>query len=183
MFDRDYPNYTQYDIDMFTKYGDWEEDNEDGLTQEDIDHAVKYGYNPFEQIMMNGYFAIQLDKQSQNVVSKNATMPVMVSDHITLAYKPVKKVYDKYSKLIGKKVGAFIKGYRSNKNIDALWIGDMYLMNDKKIKRHDKGAAHITLSHKKGYKQGDANSMFTKPDVKIKKSGYVEGKVKYFSYE
>ena len=35
---------------------------------------------------MNGYFAIQLDKQSQKVVSKNATMPVMVSDHITLAY-------------------------------------------------------------------------------------------------
>ena len=48
MFDRDYPNYTQYDIDQFTKYGDWEEDDEDGLTQEDIDHAVKYGYNPFE---------------------------------------------------------------------------------------------------------------------------------------
>ena len=132
---------------------------------------------------MNGYFAIQLDKQSQNVVSKNATMPVMVSDHITLAYKPTKKVYDKYSKLIGKKVGAFIKGYRSNKNIDALWIGDMYLMNDKKIKRHDKGAAHITLSHKKGYKQGDANSMFTKPDIKKKIKGYVEGKIKYFNYD
>ena len=116
---------------------------------------------------MNGYFAIQLDKASCNVVKKNATMPVIVSDHITLAYKPVKKVYDKYSKLIGKKVGAMIKGYRSNKN----------------IKRHDKGAAHITLSHKKGYKQGDANTMFTKPDVKIKKNGYVEGKVKYYSYE
>ena len=80
-------------------------------------------------------------------------------------------------------MGAFIKGYRSNKNIDALWVGDMFLMNDKKIKRHDKGAAHITLSHKKGYKQGDANTMFTKPDKKIKKFGYVEGKVKYFSYE
>jgi len=132
---------------------------------------------------MNGYFAIQLDKQSQNVVSKNATMPVMVSDHITLAYKPVKKVYDKYSKLIGKKVGALIKGYRSNKNIDALWVGDMFLMNDKKIKRHDKGAAHITLSHKKGYKQGDANTMFTKPDVKEYKAGYVEGKIKYFNYD
>ena len=48
MFDRDYPNYTQYDIDMFTKYGDWEEDDEDGLTQEDIDQATKFGYNPFE---------------------------------------------------------------------------------------------------------------------------------------
>ena len=132
---------------------------------------------------MNGYFAIQLDKSSLNVVKRNATMPVMVSDHITLAYKPVKKVYDKYSKLIGKKVGAFIKGYRSNKNIDALWIGDMILTDsDKKIKRHDKGAAHITLSHKKGYKQGDANTMFTKPDVKIKVQGYVEGKVRYFNY-
>ena len=132
---------------------------------------------------MNGYFAIQLDKQSQNVVSKNATMPVMVSDHITLAYKPVKKVFDKYSKLVNKKVGALIKGYRSNKNIDALWVGDMFLMNDKKIKRHDKGAAHITLSHKKGYKQGDANTMFTKPDVKEYKAGYVEGKIKYFNYD
>ena len=133
--------------------------------------------------MMNGYFAIQLDKQSQKAVSKYATMPVMVSDHITLAYKPVKKVYDKYLKIVGKKVGAYIKGYRSNKNIDALWIDDMYLMNNKKVKRHDKGAAHITLSHKKGYKQGDANSMFTKPDVKECRAGYVEGKIKYFNYD
>ena len=183
MFDRDYPNYTQYDIDQFTKYGDWDDEEDTGLTQEDIDHATKFGYNPFEQFMMNGYFAIQLDKQSQKAVSKYATMPVMVSDHITLAYKPVKKVYDKYLKIVGKKVGAYIKGYRSNNNIDALWIDDMYLMNNKKVKRHDKGAAHITLSHKKGYKQGDANSMFIKPDIKIKKFGYVEGKVKYFSYE
>ena len=91
---------------------------------------------------MNGYFAIQLDKQSQNVVSKNATMPVMVSDHITLAYKPVKKVYDKYSKLIGKKVGAFIKGYRSNKNIDALGYEPSStianLANKKGVKTFDK---------------------------------------------
>jgi hypothetical protein len=132
---------------------------------------------------MNGYFAIQLDKQSCNAVKKSATMPVIVSDHITLAYKPVKEVYDKYSKLIGKKVGAMIKGYRSNANIEAFWVGDMFLLeDDKKIKRHDNGAAHITLSHKKGYKQGDANSMFTKPDLKIKRYGYVEGKVKYFKY-
>ena len=132
---------------------------------------------------MNGYFAIQLDKQSCNAVKKLATKFMLVSDHVTLAYKPIKKVYDKYIKLVGKKVGAFIKGYRSNKNIDALWIGDMYLMNDKKIKRHDKGAAHITLSHKKGYKQGDANSMFTKPDVKECRAGYVEGTIKYFNYD
>ena len=34
--------YTLYDQDMFSKYGDWEDD-ENGLTQEDIDHASKYG--------------------------------------------------------------------------------------------------------------------------------------------
>ena len=47
---------------------------------------------------MNGYFAVQLDKQSCNVVKKLATKDVLVSDHVTLAYKPIKKVYDKYSK-------------------------------------------------------------------------------------
>ena len=31
---------------------------------------------------------------------------------------------------------------------------------DKYLKRHDKGDDHITLSHKKGYKQGDVNTMF-----------------------
>ena len=34
--------YTLYDQDMFVKYGDWDGD-EDVLTQEDIDHASKYG--------------------------------------------------------------------------------------------------------------------------------------------
>ena len=43
--DRD---YTQYDIDQFTKYGDWDDEKETGLTQEDIDHATKFGYDPFD---------------------------------------------------------------------------------------------------------------------------------------
>jgi len=34
--------YTLYDQDMFVKYGDWDDD-EDGLTQEDLEHASKYG--------------------------------------------------------------------------------------------------------------------------------------------
>ena len=131
---------------------------------------------------MNGYFAVQLDKQSCNVVKKLATKDILVSDHVTLAYKPIKKVYDKYSKLVGKKVGVFIKGYRANNHIDALWVDNMFDKDGNKIKRHDKGAAHITLSHKTGYKSGDANTMFTNPKVKDNKYGYVEGKVKYISY-
>ena len=132
--------------------------------------------------IVNGYFAVQLDKQSCNVVKKLATKDILVSDHVTLAFKPIKKVYNKYSKLVGKKVGVFIKGYRANNHIDALWVDNMFDKDGNKIKRHDKGAAHITLSHKTGYKSGDANTMFTNPKVKDKKYGYVEGKVKYISY-
>ena len=132
---------------------------------------------------MNGYFAVQLRKPDAKMVSIKATFPVVVSDHITLAYKPSKRIYNKYKKLIGHKVGAIIEGYRSNNAIDALWIGKMIdIDTDKNLRRHDKGAAHITLSHKKGYKQGDANSMFNDPTIKQEKLGYVEGVVKYFDY-
>ena len=132
---------------------------------------------------MNGYFAVALNKNDSKLVSTKATFPIVVSDHITLAYKPSKRIYNKYKKLVGHKVGAMIEGYRSNNAIDALWVGKMIDINtDKYIKRHDDGDAHITLSHKKGYKQGDANTMFTNPKVKDKKYGYVEGKVKYISY-
>ena len=132
--------------------------------------------------IVNGYFAVQLDKSSCNVVKKLATKDILVSDHVTLAYKPIKKVYDKYFKLVGKKVGVFIKGYRANNHIDALWVDNMFDKDGNKIKRHDKGAAHITLSNKTGYESGDDNTMFTNPKVKDKKYGYVEGKVKDISY-
>ena len=39
---------SQYEVDMMCKYGDYDDDDELGLTQEDIDQAVKYGENPFE---------------------------------------------------------------------------------------------------------------------------------------
>ena len=132
---------------------------------------------------MNGYFAVQLTKQDSKLVSTKATFPIVVSDHITLAYKPTKRIYNKYKNLVGHIVGAMIEGYRSNNAIDALCVGNMIDINtDKYLKRHDKGDAHITLSHKKGYKQGDANTMFIDPTINQRKIGYVEGVVKYFDY-
>jgi len=129
---------------------------------------------------MNGYFAVELDRASCNVVKKRATMPNIVSDDITLAYKPTKKIYDKFIKLVGKNVGAVITAYRANKNIDALWVKDMFLTDtDTKIKRANPGSAHITLSLKDGFKPGDANSMFKKPKIKKNVFGYVEGKINY----
>tara|TARA_Y100000592_G_scaffold96736_1_gene165828 strand:- start:1030 stop:1434 length:405 start_codon:yes stop_codon:yes gene_type:complete len=133
--------------------------------------------------MNNGYFAIELDKQCQKLVGKYANMSEIVSDHVTLAYKPNNRKYNKLKKLIGKSVAVFFKEYRANDNIDALWVDEMFLLDsDKKIKRADPGAAHITLSLKKGFKPGDANSMFKKPTIKKKLLGLVEGKINYIRY-
>ena len=129
---------------------------------------------------MNGYFAVELKKSDSKLVSKRAIFPNLVSDHITLAYKPSKRLYNKFIKLVGKNVGAVISAYRANENIDALWVTEMFLTDtDTKIKRANPGSAHITLSLKDGFKPGDANSMFKKPKIKKNIIGYVEGKINY----
>ena len=132
--------------------------------------------------MNNGYYAVVLDKQSCNVVKRNATMDVVVGDHITLAYKPNNKTFKKLNKLIGKKVEAYINQMRANENIQAYWVSNMYLTPNKKLKRVDKGPAHITISHKKGFKSGDANSMFKRPTFKQERLGMLEGKIKWISF-
>ena len=48
---------------------------------------------------MNGYFAVQLTKQDSKLVSTKATFPIVVSDHITLAYKPTKKNLQQIQKI------------------------------------------------------------------------------------
>jgi hypothetical protein len=110
-------------------------------------------------------------------------MDVVVGDHITLAYKPNNKTFKKLNKLIGKKVEAYINQMRANENIQAYWVSNMYLTPNKKLKRVDKGPAHITISHKKGFKSGDANTMFEKPTFKQERLGMLEGKIKWISYE
>ena len=45
--------------------------------------------------MNNGYYAVVLNKKSCVEVGRKATMDVKVSDHITLAYKPNNKDFNK----------------------------------------------------------------------------------------
>ena len=137
--------------------------------------------------MNNGYYAVALDKKSYDVVKQNATMDVVNGDHITIAYKPNNETCKKLTKLCGKKVDVYIKEKRANKNIEAFWISDMYLAETyKKLKRIDKGPAHITISHKKDFKPGDANTMFKKPTYKQDlqtEMDYLQGKVKWIPFK
>ena len=126
--------------------------------------------------MNNGYYAVVLDKKSCDDVQQNATMNVVNGDHITIAYKPNNKTSLKLNKFIGKKVNAYFNELRANESIEAFWVKDMFLTETaKRFKRVDPGSPHITISHKKGMKSGEANSMFTNPTLKEDKFGYVEG--------
>ena len=137
--------------------------------------------------MNNGYYAVVLNKKSCDAVKRKATMDVVVGDHITLAYKPDNKIFNKLNKLIDKKVDVYVDHIRANKNIEAFWLNGMYLTETyKKLKRIDKGPAHITISHKKGFKSGDANTMFKKPTYKQDlqtEMDYLQGKVKWIPFK
>ena len=64
--------------------------------------------------MNNGYYAVVLDKKSCDVVKRNATMDVVNGDHITLAYKPNNRDFDKLNKLIDKKdIRSLLKSIQS----------------------------------------------------------------------
>ena len=126
--------------------------------------------------MNNGYYAVVLDKKSCDAVQQNATMNVVNGDHITIAYKPNNKTSLKLNKFIGKKVNAYFNELRANESIEAFWVKDMFLTETaKRFKRVDPGSPHITISHKKDMKSGEANSMFTNPTHKENRLGYVEG--------
>ena len=134
--------------------------------------------------MNNGYFAVVLNKKSCVEVGRKATMDVKVSDHITLAYKPNNKDFNKLNKLIDKKVDVYTNQIRANKYIEAFWVSDMYLTKSyKKLNRLDKGSPHITISHKKDFKPGNANTMFKKPTSKQTDCRMLEGRIKWISYE
>ena len=126
--------------------------------------------------MNNGYYAVVLDEKSCDAVQQNATMDVVNGDHITIAYKPDNKTFNKLNKFIGQKVNAYFNELRANENIEAFWVKDMFLTETtKRFKRVDPGSAHITISHKKDMNSGEANTMFTNPTHKENRLGWVEG--------
>jgi hypothetical protein len=136
----------------------------------------------------NGYFAVVLDDTWTDVIKKNATMDVVRGDHITIAYKPDNTTFENLRDIMGKRVNAYIDEFRSNENIEAFFVTDMFYDSyrltekEKRLERVDEGMAHITVSHKKGLKPKEANTMFTNPTSKRQAVGYVEGVFKWIPF-
>ena len=139
--------------------------------------------------MNNGYFAVKLDESWQEIIKKNATMDVVRGDHITIAYKPEEWVFNRLTKLVGKRVNAYIDEFRKNENIEAFFVTDMFhdsyrlTEKEKRLERVDEGMAHITVSHKKGLKPKEASTMFTNPTYKKQSIGYVEGTLEWIDFK
>jgi hypothetical protein len=55
-------------------------------------------------------------------------------------------------------------------------------LKEKRLTRIDEGAAHITISHKKGLKPKEANTMFTNPTHVEQRIGYVEGVIEWIDF-
>ena len=89
---------------------------------------------------------------------------------------------------VGGRVNAYISELRRNENIEAFWVTDMYYdsyrltEDEKRLTRVDDGAAHITISHKKGLKPKEASTMFTNPTYTRQAVGYVEGIFKWIPF-
>jgi len=136
----------------------------------------------------NGYFAMVLDDEWTDIVSRNATMDVVKSDHITIAYKPTDENYQKLLPLIGKRANAYINQYRANENIEAFMVDlicyNSYSLTEEEqvVERVDDGLPHITISHKKGMRPGEADTLFTNPLIKEKRVGYVEGTFRWIPF-
>ena len=115
-------------------------------------------------------------------------MDVVRGDHITIAYKPDETTFENLRDIIGKRVNADISELRRNENIEAFWVTDMFYdsyrltEDEKRLTRVDDGAAHITISHKKGLKPKEANTMFTNPTYTRQAVGYVEGVFKWIPF-
>ena len=107
--------------------------------------------------MNNGYFAVVLNKKSCVEVGRKATMDIKVSDHITLAYKPNNRDFNKLNTLINKKVDVYVDHIRANKNIEAFWVSDM----------------HLTKSYKKFFLEKLSLIIFFKKKISIKTNNMI----------
>ena len=84
----------------------------------------------------------------------------------------------------GKKINAYFNELRANESIEAFWVKDMFFADiAEKFERVDPGSPHITISHSRTFKPGNANTMFEKPISKQTDCRMLEGRIKWISYE
>lgn len=71
---------------------------------------------------MPGYVALVLDQDTQEDVRNWASLPNLHATHVTMAFRPTREVYDRYTPLIGKTIEFRITGFCHSDAVEALVV-------------------------------------------------------------
>jgi len=126
---------------------------------------------------VNGYFAIELDQKSQNLLKKHAIFPIVVSHHVTIAYKPNEYDAKNLERKLNDTFEISTKELMHNDNIQAVSV------EIKNLKRVDPGIAHVTISHTDKAKPVDSNVMMNNPSNSKKINIKLNGNLKFYKFK
>jgi len=95
--------------------------------------------NNYSENTVNGYFAIVLSKESQDLLLKTfpPMHPKIFAHHVTVAYKPTEDIYKKLEKYLNSKIEIDVCGYAEDEKGQAV-VAEADLLKDK--------VHHITIS-------------------------------------
>jgi hypothetical protein len=142
------------------------------IMAEEISENIRY-----KNEKANGYFAVMLDKKSESELKKTAIYPIVVSEHVTIAYKPSKEVAKRLEKNIGKRYDVIVKKIMNNENIQAV------VVDVEGLKRVDPGIAHVTISHNSNAKPVDSNRLVLNPENEKPIKMFLSGILKFVSFK
>lgn len=126
---------------------------------------------------VNGYFAIELDQKSQKLLKKHAIFPIVVSHHVTIAYKPNEYDAKNLERKLNDTFEISTKELMHNDNIQAISV------EIKNLKRVDPGIAHVTISHTDKAKPVDSNVMMNNPNNSKKINIKLNGNLKFYKFK
>lgn len=125
----------------------------DKIMREEISELIVYDRNG----KAKGYFSVVLSEKSQKLLAKHAIYPIVVAEHVTIAFRPDEHISRELQRKLGEKIQISCKEIMNNDVIQAVPVA----MTG--IKRYDSGIAHITVSHTDKAKPVDSNRMLLQP--------------------
>lgn len=124
-----------------------------------------------------GYFSLVLDSQSQQKLRKLAIHPIVVAEHVTIAFRPSENVSRELSKKLDQTFRIKVKKLMSNEDIQAVTV------DIDGLKRMDPGLAHVTISHTSNAKPVDSNRLVVNPENQESLQLNLSGTLKFISFK
>lgn len=123
---------------------------------------------------VKGFYALTLDPRSKLDIQQYASHEIVVSDHVTVAYKPSDQVGEILNTMLGRTYNIKAHTYISNDRIDSALVDIQGLKSDR--------IAHITISHIKGAVPAESNDLIQNPQHKEKMNMKLRGVLNFYAH-